>query len=357
MSDKDEIMKWIHGGLVKKLADRKLPPIDAKGFLVRFLKCIQSESYTLNVKKGPIVFIIQSDGNGGNVDALNETEIRNFFDNGIYTMQNVFYTDCSGKIIEKNNPYDNVKLNNLEEVTDDSKSQKETHVHIFVNGIEVQFLHDSRIFHTIPNVFSLSKTGEIKGWLPIEEYRTLIKAHFAKEVSGEKGFNYWHSKNKWKLMAAPEGQFRKRLMNFLKDEMTNAIIDEECLNAGTNDRTDIRMVRTHPKSVYIIEVKWIGKSVTSNNDGQAAHDRANEGIDQLHTYVRTDSDCICGVLVVYDARNDKFKIVWDPDIDDWDIRIDKKPFLLPLDPTTASNKAKKNVKERKKRGKKMGNDK
>lgn len=356
MSGSDEILKYLHGSLVAKMVGRNLidSPITCKDFCLNFLRLIQSESYMLNCEKSPIAFIVRTDKSGSSDGLLSEATIKSFFDDGKYKTQNLFYIDYSVNIIKEDTPCSEL-LCNLEEITADSKNKGETYIHIFVKGNEVQFLSEGIIFHTIPDIFSLSRIGEIKGWLPIEKYRTLIQAHFEKEVLGQKGFLYWGNKRKWQLVAAPEGQFRKRLMNFLKDNMTNGCIDEECLNAGTNDRTDIRMVEFGGTgSVYIIEVKWIGVSASGvNYDGSKAHDKVNEGIAQLETYVKTDNACICGVLVVYDGRKDKFKIIWAPDKEEWDCRIDREPFLLPLDPTTASDKAKESVKQRRKAKKKI----
>jgi len=237
-------------------------------------------------------------------------------------------------------------------VTEDSLARGDNHFHIFIIGNEVQFIYKQVIFHTIADIFSLNRVGNIKGSLPLDRYRTLIETHFQKEVEGEKGFVYWQNKINWELVAAPEEQFRKRLMNFIQENVSGGYVDEECFNAGTSDRTDIRMIELQSKKVYIIEVKWIGKSVGATYDGQVAHDKANEGITQLAIYVKTNPDCIKGILVVYDARKDKFEIVWATNKNTWDIRLDKEPFLLRLDPISASNKAKETVKNFKKESKK-----
>ena len=185
--------------------------------------------------------------------------------------------------------------------------------------------------------------------MPISEYRKLIVNHHDQQIYKEKGpIKYWRNKSQRLLCEAPENNFRKCLGYYLDRNVNDGRVDQESLNAGTPNKTDIRVIRFIDNGVYIIEIKWLGRCAGSRTyHGDA---RANEGIAQLNTYLQDEVRAICGVLVLYDARNEDEEVNWIKEIK-WDGRIDRKPMRFFLVSESASEEAKRVVKESTKRSK------
>jgi hypothetical protein len=347
MNTSDQVLKFLYTGLVPRLTKMGLAksPIDAEGFWLSLLKLLRSDEYLLNVEKGPITFVVNPNSTSGNGDIFQKGFLKSYFDNGTSTIQNVFYVNYSGQIID--DTYKNVKFLNRGEVSDDSENKGSSFFHVFVKGNELDVVCNRLHLHSIADITTMNRFSNIRGTLPIENYRTMIQRHYEKEIVGQSGLIYWDNKTKWELVAKPEQHFRKRLLNFITDYISNGHVEEESYTAG--DRTDIKVIERHSGDIYYIEIKWVGKSKGVNYDGKTAHDKANEGINQLHTYVKSENKCVKGILVVYDARKKKLDIKWLPPAKDWNKRLDADPFLLDLDPTSASSKAKAAVKKNPKR--------
>lgn len=340
MEEANQVLKFLHQGLTAKLVLRGLStsPGDSHIFWMRLLTLFQDDSYVLNREKGPIVFIVNTKSNSGSSDAIDPSFLKDFFEKGRHSISNVIYIDNSGKLIQPAKDFEKLKLQNISEVCEDSSKRSQDLFYVFVKGNEVQFVHNQIPFYSVMDFFSMNdRIGNITGKLPVQRYRTIIEGHYNDEVDREKGFFYWEVKADWKLMGSPEEHFRKHLANYIKANIADGYVDEEVPNAGTSDRPDIRIIEFSSRQVYLIEIKWAGKSVKTTYD---ANEKANQGINQLHTYVKANNDCARGVLVFYDARKDKMDVVWSPTIPDWDSRIDPQPFIFSLDPTNASTKAK-----------------
>ena len=275
MKEQDEILKYIHTSTVAKLSKKGLAdsPIDVHKFWMDFLNCIRSDAYTLNREKGPIVFVIDTKGTGIGKSIFTTDYLRKFFSSGSFSLSNVILIDYSGKAM-KNKPFAKTKLLNLGEISEyyetDKYRNRNQYLFIFIIRNEIQFMYKSLYIHNIPDFFSYQRKGEVKGSYPVEEYRALINTHHKSELVGQKGFKYWAKKEAWILVEKPEGHFRKRLMHFLQNNVSGAKVDEECMNAGTDDRTDIRIIKLSSGDVYIIEVKWMGKSDGVDILGQKA---------------------------------------------------------------------------------------
>lgn len=115
------------------------------------------------------------------------------------------------------------------------------------------------------------------------------------------------------LTAKPEAKMRDSLYRFLGDVLRPADVTRE---HSTDSRKPVDiMVRWHTARVEaLIEVKWIGRSVTSGGGGYTNYGpaRANEGAGQLADYVqrqRANSTAAStkGYLVVFDARRRNLK--------------------------------------------------
>jgi hypothetical protein len=144
------------------------------------------------------------------------------------------------------------------------------------------------------------------------------------------------------------------LAYFLNENIADACVDAECYSGWTNDRTDIRIVQYEDEKIYIVEVKWLGKSISYGHSiVEYKDDRADVGIVQLNDYLQAEPRAICGVLVIYDARKGDIEIKWSQKISR-DTRI-VTPMRFYLISESASERAKRIVAESKVEGKAQNN--
>lgn len=342
MNDQSSIIKTLAEGLHSKLSINICcrSPLDVASFSNNLLKLLRSETYQTNLTLSPFVLALDPENKGSGKNIFTSNLLNEFFKNREVKNCNIIFVDIKGNRISSKLSK-NYIINNIEELNETFSTTDL--IFFFIEGNSFDVVKHCKIFKTVSDIFSLQKTRAYKNRLPITEYRTLINNHFTTEIIGQKGFSYWENKLGRILVAKPEVNFRKRLAAFLSDYVGNGTVDQESLNASTDDRTDIR-VTSFEDEVYIIEIKWIGECVTHNNyNGKGAHIRANEGIQQLEIYIQTELRCIKGILVVYDARVENEKIVWTPNKTKWNNVIDRNPFILYLDTKSASTKASKNV--------------
>lgn len=337
MNDQNEILKHLQTSLVARLVEKGIgQPISLKIFWTKALECLRSDAYTLNQNLSPILFAIDNDSDGDGEDMFKEENLKAFFVNGHVKNSNIIHIGQNHQAI-KSKKFQGVIAGNTDDVL--VLSEKSELLFAFVRANELTVFWKGGQIKIIPDIFSLNPIGLIKGKFPASRYRQLIQMHYDEEVAGERRMIYWKNKAKWQLISSPEDHFRKRLGGYLNLNISDGHVDEEALNDNTDNRTDIRIILPITKQVYIFEVKWLGKSVGASYDGTRAHTRSMEGIVQLETYVKSDLNCIRGVLVLYDARKDKVEIIWKTSKDEWDTRIDQSPFFLHLDPTSASSGA------------------
>jgi hypothetical protein len=348
MSDQQQIIKLLCASLYSKLSLKigdKHQPASVATFCSNLFKLLKSDSYQKHLSISPIIIALDVDsaGSGSNIFASNL--IDEFYSKGQVKSGNILYIDISGKeIIPK--PYDDKIVYTTADLNDEFPDSN--FIFFFIEGNSIEVIEKCRTFKCIPDIFSLNKSRAFINRLPISEYRTLINNHYSSEIIGQRRFEYWENKGKRVLVASPEVNFRKQLGAYLDLYVADGIVDQECLNASTDDRTDIRISTCIDKDIYIIEVKWIGKCAThSNYDGIGAHRRANEGIQQIEVYLATETRCIKALLVVYDSRIKAEPIIWNPDKNVWHKVIDRDPFIIYLDSVSASVKGKELVKSSK----------
>ena len=338
MNEFEDVLAFLHSSIVSKLykAFPTISPVDIDLFWNKLLKLVRSDSYIRNIDLGPITFVINfGEVASGNTNYLELSNLDTFLN--MRGSSNILYMDIHGNNFITN-PFSRVNLRNLEEVADSSGENE--FLYIFVKGTELKITHKQVILKDIPDFFSLNKVGHIRSMLPIQEYRSLLDRHYKTEIEGEKGIEYWQNKSKYELVAAPENKFRKKLANFLENNLSGGFIDEECRNNNTNDRNDIRVLTVPNHDVHIIEIKWVGKSSGNNYDGAVAHDKANEGLEQLNLYIDGEPRCVSGILLIYDARKNQEDFKWNKATNTWKENISNPPVILHLNPTSSSEKAK-----------------
>ena len=311
-------------------------PVTILEFCEKLFKCLYSDEFYDAIDMTPILLELKDYKKIKNEKLLNPINFNSLLKSGETKKNNLIKVDLNGHQREKG-PYP-IIIEHEQEVMDYSVNKLQC-IYLFIAGYKLIVVYNGDIKWYCPNISSLKTRGKIEKSLPVSQYKRLINRHFKDCLDGEREASYWKTKRDWKLKASPEIIFQKSLAAYLNNFVLDGHVIEECLNVNTTDRTDITIL-TYELKKYILEVKWIGKSVSSSYDGKEAHKRSNSGINQLLIYLNRDRNAICGHLVVYDARKAKVKIKWE-NAEKWDVRIDRQPSVIPLHVESASKKAKK----------------
>ena len=349
MGDQNYILKALTDSLYSKLSlnIQDCAPIKIANFTKNLLELLRSQNYQESKQAEPFLIVLNTKNDGDGINIYNSSYVIDTITKGHIKKCNIITVDIAGNLIEDSSSI--LVINNLEELSDSFTTNNE--VCFFIEGNCIDVVINGRTIKVIPDIFSIQKTRSYKNLIPISEYRVLINKHYNEQVLREKGFCYWSNKSERILVSRPERHFTKNLETFLSNFVSDGIVDEECKNAHTNDRTDIRITTFFTKQIYIIEIKWIGKSENTVYNDEEAQKRANVGILQLEEYLKDEKKCIMALLIIYDARENNEDITWDPQKRHWHAAIDKNPFILFLDSENASSKADKKVSKAKKKKK------
>lgn len=117
--------------------------------------------------------------------------------------------------------------------------------------------------------------------------------------------------NKQLLNNKPEELFREDLRNYIKSHMKIVVTREVMLE--NLDRLDIELTDEAGRDLYLIEIKWVGKSINSTGNGYGTEYKATPRINpnavkQVVGYIdellKDHQNIKIGYLVVFDARKD-----------------------------------------------------
>lgn len=291
-----------------------------------------------NYKKHNIqMCIIVNDDNVGN-DTLDTKidnydfglDIREILRNGKETL--LYIIDINGVILDKVFKDKCIPYNSLARF---GKKTNKVTFYMGINGVDVLIngvpLQTDNHFDSYKDVIGIRFLSSIK------DYNKLLNNFFHTRVQYDPMNNYFLNKNdtpkEWHqliqdnpklLKVKPEERFQKNLEQFLKDYCTDRVIDEVRNRYG--ERYDI-WVSTNEDKIYVIEIKWLGKSITiSGNifDAYNNSERAVDGAKQLIDYVDNadvymrqfgEFNIHCGILVVFDAREEMLDLNFPSDVD------------------------------------------
>lgn len=344
MDEFHKLLNVFHKATLQKLliADSTLDVSKATSFYFKLEKCLMSSGYYDHSEMGPILLVLDTANEGRGSDILYPENMAQYLKSGLSKKCNVIYLHYDGRKIDKHDRKD-LLIENPADAWQFSSDNRMSVFFILKN--ELSIFSQGKYVECIPNIYSHNKTKKISdASLPASEYRKLLNAHYNGRICRDIVVNIWQNKAKRLLVASPERIFGRDLAYFLDENIADACVDAECYSAWTNDRTDIRIVRYEDEKIYIIEVKWLGKSksygcsITEYKD-----DRADVGMVQLNDYLRAEPKAICGVLVIYDARKDNIDIKWSQKISR-DARIET-PIRFYLISESASERAKRIVRE------------
>lgn len=219
----------------------------------------------------------------------------NYFVGGIDGGNNIFYTkEEADSYIKKK------KANELENVLEDYRvhlRQRDTYEKFFITKSMLNILYES---------LKIAKKNE---------------KSFKKE-------------NGYLLFNKPESRFRDDLYFYLKSEM-QAIINREDFQDDEN-RLDISVMDNFGTGIYLLEIKWIGKSISADDKGFGTEfsptpHKVAEWVNQTVGYIKQKSDEHAniknGYLVVFDARLNDITTDYDQMISVNVLEEDLKPFF------------------------------
>lgn len=262
---------------------------------------------------------------------------------GLLDKGNILFIEPSGQVVKQ---IEGTIIGDYVEAVDFSRENQLTvffiefrAVHIIVNGRPIYYIDD---------ILKYNRPGvKAPTTLPAREYRQLIERHYAEEVCGERGFTYWRNKPNRIFLDNPEILFHGPLWSYLNQYMIDGTPDREATISGTANRTDIRITDFTNQARYIIEIKCLGR--TSLSKAERSDDWANYGVSQVNLYLKQEEKFTSlGTLVLYDGRKEDKEINWCVGVD-CHPNYDNDPMRFYLESESASVKAKKMVRNLKKK--------
>lgn len=110
----------------------------------------------------------------------------------------------------------------------------------------------------------------------------------------------------------PEELFREDLRNYIKSHMKIVVSREVMLE--NLDRLDIELTDEAGRDLYLIEIKWVGKSINANGNGYGVEYKATPRINPnairqvvgyIDELIKDHQNIKIGYLAVFDARKDE----------------------------------------------------
>lgn len=260
---------------------------------------------------------------------------------GLLDKSNILLVNYDGKIVKQ------VEDRLVENSVEAAQYSAENHKIVFlIQYMTIHLFVDGRLLDYIHNIMQSNRAGvPTPRTLPAREYRKLVENQYYDMVYKQRLVQYWANKANRILIDRPEIHFHKPLWWYLKENLADGHADSGATISGTEDRTDIRLITFEGGEIYIIEIKCLGKTKSGT---KLSDDWANAGLVQLNGYLKDEVGSTAGTLVIYDGRNEDREIVWCTTIE-CSPKYDNKPMKFHLESESASVKAKRIVRNLKKK--------
>lgn len=285
--------------------------LDVNTFLHKLYTFLTSLEYKELRDKKVFILSVSSD--------IKESTSEKLFDKLINMLPKYNYFQIDFK--ENIDIYQNLNINTLDDIQDYSEDFPEL-IFFYIEGFSIEIINEGVFLKIYNNVNDMKREGRNKNKysLPVSDYRILTKNHFEEHIINEKKLVYWDNKSKRLLKKSPENIFHKSLYAYLDINLANGRVDCELSNKGGNDRLDIQLVSFDTEEVYILEIKWMGKSCTTTSYSKTDMENA---FGQLNIYLENNSDACKGALVIYDASLKDEKII---------CKLSKPSYKLDIEP-------------------------
>ncbi|MDC7994043.1 hypothetical protein [Altibacter sp. HG106] len=338
------------GGIFTKLSllDKLTPPSYNLDLINSILRLIRSTAYQSQIDKFSLFVLAVYDSSSvieGNGIKLTDIFTTTLISDYNLDEANIVEINNKGELIESKK-FGRKRILFYDEGFEISTFNKEVKFFI-IDGNSLHIFFEGNYVKAIPNIFNQNDWRGQHHRISIQEVESVLERYRNSFPKDYKPSWYWQNKKDRILKKEPEVLLGMFFYQFLDRIISDAKIDGECFNSNTDDKLDVRAVHYETGDLYIFEVKWIGESETGTKYlDEKAHERANEGIEQLKIYIDHENDCKVGVLVLYDGRPNDEKINW-LDTEKWDSKIYDPPFRLYMETTSASVAATKIIRTKK----------
>jgi hypothetical protein len=341
-----EILKIVTENLVLEVnREIQIEPIKFMKFYNNLESLLKQEIPYWEIGKKLVLLLVLTTEEEENSTALNIFEPQVFVSNikdGLLDKGNILLVNYDGKIVKQ------VEGKFVENSVEAARYSAENHnIAFLIQYMTVHLFVDGRLLDYIHNIMQSSRTGvTTPKILPAREYRQLVENQYYDMVYKQRVVQYWADKANRILIDRPEIHFHKPLWWYLKENIIDGHVDSGATISGTEDRTDIRIITFENGEIYIIEIKCLGK--TKKSVIELSDDWANAGLVQLNEYLKDEAGSTAGTLVLYDGRTEDKQIVWCTTIE-CSPKYDNKPVKFYLESESASAKAKRIVRDLKKK--------
>lgn len=233
----------------------------------------------------------------------------------------IYYLNSQYKISESKLADDKLTI---EQCSIISKQINKIVFHLGIKGIDI--FVDGVLFSAENFMSSYKDLMYAKSLLSIHDYGKILKGFYEENIQYDINKRYflqkgdipkeYHSETVEKypklLKNKPEVLFQIDFVKYLANHCKDTVVKE--YTTVTGDRYDV-LVLSEEEQVYVFEIKWLGRSVTSGMkvfEKYNSEERAISGAFQLLDYV-TNADTYneyfqerkvyCAILLIFDARD------------------------------------------------------
>lgn len=343
--DRNKILKIITGNpILKASRETGVKPIELMKFYNNLESLLKTDiSYSDIGEKMVLLLVLTTTERecDAQLNIFERKTMDSALKTGLLDKGNILFVNYEGKLIKV---IEGQFINDYIQATNFSKEDKS--IVFFIERMAIHFIVKGEPIYYIHDILQSYRPGvRNPKSLPAREYKQLIKNQHDAVVYKERGIKYWANKAHRVLVDNPEVHFHKPLWWYLDQHIPDAQVDSGATIAGTEDRTDIRILSFESRELYIIEIKCLGKTKSKI---ERSDDWANQGLIQINQYLEDEMKSTKGTLVLYDGRKQDKHIVWCTDIK-CSPKYDNNPMRFYLESESASVKAKKTFSKLKKR--------
>lgn len=245
----------------------------------------------------------------------------------------IYYLNSQNKVCEINQ---SEQILTVEQCSTISKKIHKTVLHLGMKGIDL-FI-DGVLFSSDNFMKSYKDLMEINKMLSINEYEKLLKGFYEQNIRYDINKRYflrkddipreYHASTIEKygklLRNKPEVLFQIDFVTYLKNHCRDAVIREYTTETG--DRYDVLVLNECNHEVYVFEIKWLGRSITTGMrvfENYNNEKRAISGAYQLLDYIKNadtykeyflEFPVYCAILLVFDARDNNTDVTYPQDL-------------------------------------------
>lgn len=224
----------------------------------------------------------------------------------------------------------------VEQCSKVSKEIEKVVMHLGIRGVDI-FINGA-VYSSDNFLKSYKDLMDTEKMLDIFEYSKLLEGFYKANIEFDSYKRYFLRKDdipkeiydqtigKYPklLRNKPEEFFQMDFVKYLKEHCRDTVIKEYTTETG--DRYDVLVHNENQGAVYVFEIKWLGRSITTGMkifEPYNSEKRAISGAYQLIDYVDNadtykeyflELPIYCAILLVFDARDENTGISYPPEV-------------------------------------------